>query len=177
MPRARMVIVAGPSGGGKSSILNVFKLHDVDAFNVDDHAARLFAQLRGGTTPIYRGVPLAIRNQAREQMRDFIKEHIDAGRSFAFETTLRDITFAQAREATRRGFRVEMIFIAAGGLQEHIARVEARAERGGHTASRQSIAEIYNRALGHLIDALRTTDEGTLPAHGGPQPNCARPRT
>lgn len=157
-----MVIAAGPSGGGKSSILNVFTLHDVEAFNVDDRAARLYAQIKGSATPIYQGVPLEVRNQAREQMRDFIQEHLESRRSFAFETTLRDVTFEQAREATARGFRVEMTFIAGGSVEEHIARVEARGARGGHIASRRGLTEIYSRAMRHLIDAFEENQRGNI---------------
>jgi ABC-type nitrate/sulfonate/bicarbonate transport system ATPase subunit len=48
-----MVIAAGPSGGGKSTILNVFRVPGVDAFNVDDRAAILYARIQGSPTPIY----------------------------------------------------------------------------------------------------------------------------
>ena len=162
MPVPRMVIAAGPSGGGKSTVLNVFKLDGVDAFNVDDQAGRLYAQIQGSSNPIYHSVPSNVRNQAREQMRAFIQDHIDGRRSFALETTLRDVTFEQAREATAKGFRVEMTFIAAGDVNEHISRVEARAERGGHTASRASLTEIYGRAMRHLIDAFEENRRGNI---------------
>ena len=95
-------------------------------------------------------------------MQRFIEERMAARESFTFETTLRDVTFDQVRRATAIGFLVQMIYIAAGDVHEHIARVSNRAEKGGHSASPASIQEIYNRAMRHLIDALDASRAGAI---------------
>ena len=95
-------------------------------------------------------------------MRDFIEEHLEARRSFTFETTLRDVTFEQTRRATANGFLVQMAFIAGGNVEEHIARVSNRAEKGGHSAPPDSLREIYSRAMRHLVDALDQNRSGGI---------------
>lgn len=157
-----MLIVAGPSGAGKSSLFSVYKAKGFEAFNVDDHAAALWAQVLGSPQPVYVGIPPAVRDQARPAMQRFIEEHLNAQRSFTFETTLRDVTFDQTRRAAANGFLVQMLFIAAGDVHEHIARVSNRAEKGGHSASPDSIAEIYARAMRHLVDAFDANRLGDI---------------
>ncbi len=157
-----MLIVAGPSGGGKSSLFSVYQISDADAFNVDDRAAALFGRSLGGNRPVYTDIPPSIRELARSAMRDFIEEHLDARRSFTFETTLRDVTFDQTRRATANGFQVQMAFIAGGDVDEHIARVSNRAEKGGHSAPPDSLREIYSRAMRHLIDAFEANRRGEI---------------
>jgi predicted ABC-type ATPase len=134
----------------------------VDAFNVDDRAAQLYAQSLGRGTPIYVDIPPSIRELARSAMRDFIDEHLEQRRSFAFETTLRDVTFEQTRKASELGFDVQMAFIAAGSVEEHIARVSNRAEMAGHSAPPDALREIYTRAMGHLLDAFRACRNGEI---------------
>ncbi|MFN0104211.1 MAG: hypothetical protein ACKV2U_19265 [Bryobacteraceae bacterium] len=116
---------------------------DVDPFSNDDYCARLNGQRLVGAAPVYTGMTPEIRRQGGAAMQKFIENHIAARRSFAFETALRDVTFEQARRATANGFRVEMVFVAAGPVEEHIKRVANRGEFGGHSASEASLREIY----------------------------------
>ncbi|MFN0104291.1 MAG: zeta toxin family protein [Bryobacteraceae bacterium] len=138
----RMVIIAGPAGGGKSSLFPVSEMAGVDPFSNDDYCARLNGQRLGRAEPVYTGITSEIRQQGGAVMQKFIEDHIAARQSFAFETTLRDLTFEQARRASANGFRVEMVFIAAGPVEEHIERVKNRGELGGHSASDASLREI-----------------------------------
>ena len=103
-----------------------------------------------------------MRDRARPATQRFIEEHLDTQLSFTFETTLRDVTFEQTRRAAASGFLVQMLFIAAGDVHEHIARVSNRAEKGGHSASPDSIAEIYARAMRHLVDAFDANRAGDI---------------
>ena len=119
MPAPRMVIVAGPSGGGKSSIFPASEMQ-IDAFSSDLRSASLLGQAKRAGRPVFHPDPadvalyMRIRKKAGEEMERFIRDHIDLRKSFAFETTLRQITFEQARRANRNGFRVEMILVAGG---------------------------------------------------------------
>ena len=90
---------------------------------------------------------MQFRKQAGEEMERSIHEHIDRRKSFAFETTLREVTFDQARRANQNRFRVEMIFVAGGDEQEHIERVAERGVRGGHVASEAALRDIYRRGM------------------------------
>ena len=101
MPAPRMLVIAGPPGGGKSSIFSVsdFAGH---FFNADDRAA----QLNAGS---YEGIPLFIRAIVNRQFEEFVHTSIRSGVSFALETTLRSpVTFEQAKLAKPSGFQVSM---------------------------------------------------------------------
>jgi len=47
-----MVIVAGPSGGGKSSLFSIFKM-ETDAFSTDLRAASLLGEAIGAGRPVW----------------------------------------------------------------------------------------------------------------------------
>lgn len=141
-----MVIVGGPSGAGKSSVFSIYRVDDAVAFGTDDYCAALNAERLGRQQPVYEGIPPDIRTRGGIALQKFIGDSIAARQSFTFETTLREITFEQARRAKASGFLVEMIFVAAGPVEEHIKRVKIRADAGGHSASEGSLREIYERA-------------------------------
>jgi predicted ABC-type ATPase len=161
MPAPRMVIVAGPAGGGKSSFFPVKNLRGVDAWNNDDYRAQLNAARLGRVEPVYTDIPKEITSAAGSAMEKFIEDHIADRKSFAFETTLRrDITFEQAGKAAKNGFRVEMVFVAAGDVDEHLRRVMNRADAGGHSASEPTIREIYDGSMKNLVRAFRENQHG-----------------
>lgn len=91
MTRPHMVVVAGPSGSGKSHHFPVEIFGD--GFNVDTRAAAH----SGGS---FRAIPRAARLRAQKECEAFVEDHIARGASFAVETTLRSgIAIAQARQA------------------------------------------------------------------------------
>jgi predicted ABC-type ATPase len=142
-----MFIVAGPSGGGKSSL---FALSDFTGhvFNADDRAA----QLNAGS---YQRIPLSVRTAVNREFEEFIYTNIRSGASFALETTLRStITFDQARFAKEHGFQVYMRYVALDTVECHIERVERRAARGGHSASEATLRRIHASSLSNLPLAL-----------------------
>lgn len=186
MPSPRMVIVAGPSGGGKSSLFPIFQMQ-IDAFSTDLRAATLLGEALGRSGPVSQppaketGRYMQFRKQAGAELERFIQEHIDAKRSFAFETTLREVTFDQIRKARQKGFRVEMIFVAGGDEGEHRERVAERGVRGGHVASAGVLRDIYRRSMGMLrrafdesqmqnIDVLAVFDNPRVPVGELPRP-------
>lgn len=63
--RPRAIVVAGPSGSGKSLLFPVANL-GVDAFNVDDRCA----ELNAGS---YAGISAAIRSRAQRECELFIE--------------------------------------------------------------------------------------------------------
>ena len=187
MPAPRMVIVAGPSGGGKSSLFPIFKT-EIDAFSTDLRAASLLGEAIGAGRPVWLPEPehvaryMGFRQQAGREMERFIDDHIDRRRSFAFETTLREVTFEQTRRATHNGFRVEMIFVVGGDAKEHAERVAERGVRGGHISSEAALFDIYERSLNMLrrafeenkrknIEVLAVYDNPRTPVNEQPRPS------
>lgn len=133
-----MFIVAGPPGGGKSSLFPLLDFAD-RAFNADDRAA----ELNAGS---YESIPLAVRAIVNRDFEAFVHMNIRAGTSFALET----IAFEQARLARDNGFRVSMRYVALDTVEHHIERVRRRAARGGHSASETTLRRIHASSLGNL---------------------------
>ena len=131
MTRPAMVIVAGPSGSGKSHHFPVDSF-GVDGFNVDARAA----SYNGGS---FRGIPRAVRLRAQQECETFVEEHIARGSSFAVESTLRSsVAIEQARRARSAGFETRMIFVIGGSADECVRRVAMRGLGGadGHARRR-----------------------------------------
>src|SRR5580658_8059544 len=122
-----MIVVAGPPGSGKTGTFPVTAF-GIDAFNIDDRCAQVLGS--------YRAIPRGVRRSVAKECERFVLDHIDGGRSFAVETTLRtSAAIDQARLATAHGFATDLIFVATESVAENIARVLQRAQGGGHGAS------------------------------------------
>lgn len=149
--RPQMLVVAGPPGSGKSSLLRPDE-SDLAYFNADERARDLN---RGSGHNISPG----IRSVVNQELEHFILDHIRRGRSFSYETTLRTaVTYDQARLAKAHGFDTRMQYVALGSVEESIARVRARAVQGGHSAPPERIREIYEASLSNLPRALKDFD-------------------
>jgi predicted ABC-type ATPase len=119
----KMIVIAGPPGGGKSTAFPVNGF-GVAFFNADDRAAAL----NGGS---YVGISAEIRRQVNREYERFVIDCIQRRQSFAIETTLRsDVTFEQGRLAKATGFEVEMRYLALATFALHLERVKARADAG-----------------------------------------------
>jgi predicted ABC-type ATPase len=148
-----MFIVAGPPGGGKSSLFSM-SAYAEQVFNADDRAA----ELNHGS---YQGIPLSVREVVNREFEEFVNARIRAGTSFALETTLRGkITYEQAKVATENGFRVSMWYVALDTVEHHIERVRRRAARGGHSASERTLRRIHASSLGNLPLGLIPEESG-----------------
>ena len=150
--RLSMFVVAGPPGGGKSTLYPVSSF-GVAFFNADDRAA----ELNGGS---YAAIPQTIRQQVNREFESFILAQIEREESFAIETTLRsEATFEQARWARARAFSIEMRYLALSSFSAHLDRVKARSDAGGHSASEATLRRIYQASLANLRRAVRETDK------------------
>lgn len=153
MPAPTMLIVAGPPGGGKSSIFPLASLAE-KLFNADNRAA----ELNGGS---FESIPLSVRAVVNREFEEFVHANIREAKSFALETTLRStITYQQAKLATRNGFRVAMVYVALDTVERHIDRVIRRAARGGHSASETTLRRIHAASLNNLPLALDPEKSG-----------------
>lgn len=153
--RAPAIVVAGPSGSGKSSVFPV-SAFGVDWFNVDDRAA----ELNDGS---YQGIPPEARALAQAECEAFVAEHIAAGQSYAVETTLRSTAaIDQARQARAAGFVTLLVFVSTDDPLENERRVTLRALSGGHAAQPAEIREIYSCSMASLRDAVEVFERVEL---------------
>lgn len=153
--RPRAIVVAGPSGSGKSLLFPVASF-GVDAFNVDDRCAALNA----GS---YARIPPAIRSRAQQECETFIDTQITRGLSYAVETTLRSTAaIEQAERARAAGFETILLFVATDDVAENQRRVALRGHGGGHAAALVEIADIYTRSLANLPVAVNAFEHVEL---------------
>jgi predicted ABC-type ATPase len=97
-----------------------------------------------------------VRRAVAAECERFVVQHLDAGRSFAVETTLRTLAaVAQAELARSRGFTTHLRFLATDSIEVNISRVLQRAQAGGHGASERDIRTIHTASLANLPAAIR----------------------
>lgn len=121
----RIVIIAGPNGAGKTTFAREFLPNEADCPNFVN--ADLIA---AGFSPF---APELAAFKAGRLMLEAIAEHVRRKESFAFETTLSGLTYAQMIPAWRAdGYSVELVFLALPNVEMALARVAARVEQGGH---------------------------------------------
>jgi predicted ABC-type ATPase len=153
--KPEMIVIAGPSGSGKSRHFGVQQFGIV-SFNIDDRCAAL----NGGS---YLAIPGAIRAQAQQECEQFINDCTARRTSFAVETTLRTtVSLEQAERARISGFAIKMIFVATDDVRTNVFRVVRRGLDGGHSAPAERIVEIYQQSLANLPRALAVFDEVVL---------------
>jgi predicted ABC-type ATPase len=115
----------------------------VNFFNADDRAA----EIHGG----YHGIPVVVRQQVNREFEAFIDQHIHAGISFAFETTLRSsITFDQIASARTNGFEITMVYLGIDDLRINLDRIALRWELGFHAAPAEVLTAIHKNSLQNL---------------------------
>jgi predicted ABC-type ATPase len=115
----RIVILAGPNGAGKTTFANEFLRREADCpiFVNADLIARGLSPFR----PELSGL------RAGRIMLEEIHNHVRAGRSFAFETTLSGRLYARRIPQWRRaGYRVKLIYLRLANVELAISRVGAR---------------------------------------------------
>lgn len=147
-------IIAGPNGAGKTTFaLRYLPSIAVTAFvNADLIAAGLS--------------PLAPEQQQVAASRLFLREierHIQAGRDFAFETTLSGRGYLHLVQRLRAlGWRVELFYLALPTVEMSVLRVAERVAHGGHAIPRPDIERRFPRSLhnflhvyGSIVDVTR----------------------
>lgn len=145
--RAQVRVVAGPKGSGKTTFTRKFLAGKLLVINPDDIADQ------EGVSAVGAG-RLAIRRQ---------QSLLDAGESFAFETTLsgrHEIDLI--RLAARRGYKVNLVFIALVTPDLSIGRIVRRVLDGGHNIPAADVKRRYGRSMANLPEALRLADRAFL---------------
>jgi predicted ABC-type ATPase len=121
----RIVIIAGPNGAGKTTFAREFLPNEAYCPNFVN--ADLIA---AGLSPF---APDLVAFKAGRLMLEAMAEHAKRGESFAFETTLSGLTYAQIIPVWQRaGYAVKLIFLALPNAEMALARVAVRVAQGGH---------------------------------------------
>src|SRR5687767_12493675 len=160
----RILIIAGPNGAGKTTFAREFlpKEARLPTFiNAD-----LIAQ---GLSPLE---PDRMAQTAGRLMLEQIAEHVTAGRSFAFETTLSGRGYAQhIPEWRRKGYRVVLFFLQIPQVDTAIDRVKQRVAAGGHDIPESVIRRRFAAGLRNFNEIYKSiVDQWILFDNSGPSP-------
>ena len=140
MTQRKILIIAGPNGAGKSTFAREFLPNDAEcpAFvNADLIAA--------GLSPFQ---PELAAIKAGKLMLKEIAEHVERGRSFAFETTLAGRGYVRMiRDWRQQGYKVKLFFLSLTSPEEAIARIAERVAQGGHYVPEDVVRRRFDAGL------------------------------
>jgi predicted ABC-type ATPase len=159
----RIVIIAGPNGAGKTTFAREFLPNEGECpsfVNADLIAA--------GLSPF---APELAAFKAGRLMLEEITSHVKRDESFAFETTLSGLTYAQMIPAWRSaGYAVELAFLSLPDVEMAIKRVAMRVRQGGHNVPEDVIRRRFAHGIANferyklLVDSWQLYDNSGIPA-------------
>ncbi|MCK5471210.1 MAG: zeta toxin family protein [Cyclobacteriaceae bacterium] len=136
----RLYIIAGPNGAGKTtaSYTVLPEILNCKEFVNADEIAR-------GISPFN---PEKVSIHAGRLMLNRIKELINKGETFAFETTLSSKFFVEfIKNAKEKNYEVVLLFLMLNTVKLAIQRVETRVKEGGHNIPPDVIERRYNNGM------------------------------
>lgn len=154
MTPARISVLAGVNGAGKSSIVGAtIRAKGGQYYNPDEAAREIMAANAGlGQTDANAA--------AWEVGRKLLEKAIDQGLDFTFETTLGGNTIpGLLMEATNRDIEVHVFYVGLASADMHTERVRGRVRAGGHDIPEADIRRRYRHSLINLVTLLPVLTE------------------
>lgn len=146
-----LYIIAGCNGAGKTTASYTVlpeMLGCREFVNADEIAK--------GLSPFQ---PETVSFEAGRIMLNRIRELIEGGGDFAFETTLATKSYLSLiREAQAKGFVVTLVFFWLSSIELAKARVAKRVKEGGHNIPADVIERRYGKGLANLPAFLDIVD-------------------
>lgn len=151
-----IVILGGPNGAGKTTAARVLLPRRVrlNAYiNADEIARKLSPD-----------DPDAAALQAGRSMLTQIRNLIESGTSFAFETTCAGRTHVKLLEACKQeNWQISLIFLWVPSPEYSVARVAKRVSQGGHSIPEEVIRRRYRTGLWNMRHLyLPMVDDATI---------------
>ena len=136
----KIIIIAGPNGAGKTTFARDFlpaEAQTLKFINADLIAA--------GLAPFN---PESASLKAGRLMLDEIDDCVDAGKSFAFETTLSGLTYLKKIAVWQaHGYQVKLWFLSLPSADLAVSRVAIRVSQGGHNIPEETIRRRFKSGL------------------------------
>ena len=136
----KIIIIAGPNGAGKTTFARDFlpaEAKTLRFINADLIAA--------GLAPFN---PESAAFKAGRLMLEEIDECVDAGHSFAFETTLSGLAYLKKIAVWQHfGYQVKLWFLSLPNEDIAVARVASRVAQGGHNIPEDVIRRRFKAGL------------------------------
>lgn len=132
-----LIIVAGPNGAGKTTFVRDYLEQDPLAFlSADDIAAK-----------ISPGQPEAARIEAGREFSRRLRARIQAGDSFAIESTLSGRSTNRIfQQAKAEGYTVSIVFVFLDSPQACMDRIRERVRDGGHNVPDADVKRRFFRS-------------------------------
>ena len=107
---------------------------------------------------------------AGKQAIKLARNYVNNNQSFAVETTLSGNTYLKMmRDAKRKGWQVNLIYIGIDNVEVDIDRVAQRVASGGHDVPIEDIRRRYKRSLENLPIALQLVDNASIYDNSTPE--------
>ena len=136
----KIIIIAGPNGAGKTTFARDFlpaEAQTLRFINADLIAA--------GLAPFN---PESASFKAGRLMLQEIDDCVDAGHSFAFETTLSGLSYLKKiTDWQHLGYQVKLWFLSLPNEDIAVSRVARRVLQGGHNISEDIIRRRFKAGL------------------------------
>lgn len=160
----RILIIAGPNGAGKTTFAREFLPQEAGCpvfINADLIAA--------GLSPF---APELAAFKAGRLMLQTISDHISHNDSFAFETTLAGLTYAQQIPRWQAaGYVVELFFLSLPSADMAVERVAERVRQGGHNVPEKVIRRRFVSGMKNFIEVYQSlVNEWALYDNAGEEP-------
>ena len=141
----KILIIAGPNGAGKTTFARDFlpaEAQTLRFINADLIAA--------GLAPFN---PESAAFKAGRLMLEEIDECVDAGHSFAFETTLSGLVYLKKIPMWKvHSYQVKLWFLSLPNEDIAVSRVAHRVQQGGHNIPEDVIRRRFKAGLANFHD-------------------------
>jgi predicted ABC-type ATPase len=154
-----LTVIAGPNGAGKTTLTNHVIGDRVPVVNPDTIAARDLPRKPDGRLDEREAGRMALNQR---------HDHIAAGHSFAFETTLSGNSERRTMQAARdAGYRIHLVYVGVESPEHSMRRVADRVAKGGHDVPADAIERRYHLSMNNLPKAAAIADRVTLYDNSG----------
>jgi len=146
---ARLYVLAGVNGAGKSSIGGAaLQASGAEFFNPDVAATRLREQQPGLSAEQANGLAWTLGRRGLEKA-------LAEGLTYAFETTLGGRSIARLLlEGARAGAQIHVWYAGLATPELHLQRIAARVAAGGHDIPEAKVRERFDASRGNLVKLL-----------------------
>ena len=144
--RARITVIAGVNGAGKSSIVGEKLRQSKGEYFNPDEVTRMFLATSKSMT--HEEANSRAWDEGKRRLEDAIREQAD----FVFETTLGGTTMTELLvKALDEGLEVALFYVGLETVELHVERVRSRVQSGGHDILESKIRERYTLSMKNLV--------------------------